>query len=100
ALPAATPEEAESVKGRILVNHGAADSFVPEQAVRAFREPLQKAGVPLTIKSYPGAKHGFTVPGAEEKGLEGLAYDRKADEQSWQAMRDLFEETLGKNAAN
>ncbi len=90
ALPAATPAEAKAVKGRILVAHGAADGFVPDAAVEAFKKPLTEAKVPLTVTAYPGAKHGFTVPGAEKKGLDGLAYQKEADEKSWQAMKELF----------
>ena len=82
------------MKGRILVAHGAADGFVPQPAVEAFKQPLIEAKVPLTVTEYPGAKHGFTVPGAEKKGLDGLAYQKEADEKSWQAMKELFDEVF------
>lgn len=95
ALPAATPQEAKAVKGQILINHGAADSFIPREAVDAFKQPLIEAGTPWTFVSYSGAKHGFTVRGAEKKGLEGLAYDARADRQSWRAMRQLFSDVFG-----
>jgi dienelactone hydrolase len=90
ALPAASPQEAKAIKSELLINHGAADSFIPREAVDAFKKPLDGAGKPWTFVSYAGAKHGFTVPDADKKGLEGLAYNRRADEQSWAGMLLLF----------
>src|SRR5690606_495563 len=97
ALPAASPEDAKKIKARLLICHGAADSFIPRQAIDAFKEPLNQANVPWTFMSFSGAKHGFTVPDADEKGLEGLAYDARADRESWRAMRGLLQEVFGEN---
>ena len=50
--------------------------------------------------SYPGARHSFTVPEADATAkkfnLDGLRYNKEADEKSWADMRKLFKETLGK----
>ena len=45
---------------------------------------------------YGGAKHSFTVPGADEKGIEGIAYDKAADRRSWRQMRQFLSEHLGR----
>jgi len=96
ALPAATPQEARQIKGSILVNHGADDSFIPAAAIAAFRQPLDEAKVPYELASYPGARHSFTVRDAGRHGLDGMKYDAAADEQSWQKMKDLLSSKLGR----
>jgi len=46
------------------------------------------------VISYPGARHSFTNPDAGKAGMEALAYDAKADHQSWAAMLKLFRTVL------
>lgn len=96
ALPAATEAEAKGIKPAILVLTGGDDSFIPAAAIKAFRDALDKGGVKYEFHSYPGVRHSFTVPGADKHGIDGLKYDKKADEDSWQRMRKLFAEKLGK----
>jgi dienelactone hydrolase len=96
ALPAATAEEAKQIKPDLLVCHGADDSFVSAEAVAAFKKPLEAAGAELKFVAYPGAKHSFTVPSADSHGIEGLKYNKAADEGSWQEMRAMFARQLGK----
>ena len=96
ALPAATPEEAQQIKVELQINHGADDPMIKEEAITAFKKPLDDANVQYTFISYPGAVHSFTVPTANEVGVEGLAYNKEADEKSWQAMKDLFKQQFSK----
>lgn len=44
---------------------------------------------------YAGARHGFTNSAADKFGIDGLKYDKKADERSWQHMKDFFAEIFG-----
>jgi dienelactone hydrolase len=77
------------VKARILVAHGAADPMVPAETVATFMQDMMKAGTNLTFISYRGVTHGFTNPGATEKGNKynlPLAYDADADKDSWNAL--------------
>jgi dienelactone hydrolase len=94
ALPAATPEEAKQIKAELQINHGADDPMINAEAVAAFKKPLEEAKVKFEVINYPGAVHSFTVPTADEVGIEGIKYNKEADEKSWQAMQDLFERTL------
>ena len=48
------------------------------------------------IASFPGVVHSFTVPEADKGGNKNMKYDKAADEKSWQMMKDLFKDTLGK----
>ena len=84
------------IKARILVNHGADDSFVSQESIDKFKAALDKASVRYQFESYPGAVHSFTVKEADKHEIKGMAYNEAADKKSWQAMLDLFKETLGK----
>jgi dienelactone hydrolase len=96
ALPTPTPEEAKAIKARLLICNGADDTFIPEKAITAFKDALDKAGVKYEFVNFPGAVHSFTVPDADKVGNKGMAYNKSADEKSWQMMRALFKETLGR----
>lgn len=94
ALPTPTLEEAKQIKGEVLVNHGADDPFIPEDAVAAFRKVMDEANVKYDFIAYPGVRHSFTVPSADAVGSEGMKYDEQADKQSWEKMKMLFSRTL------
>jgi dienelactone hydrolase len=96
ALPTPSADEAKSVKARVLVCHGGADTFIPEEAIKAFRAALDQAGTQYEFVSYPGVVHSFTVPGADARNLNGMKYDKHADEDSWKRMTQLFAEQFGK----
>lgn len=96
ALPTPTAADAKAIKAKILVCHGAADKFIPEKAISDFKAGLKTAEVPLDFVAYDGVVHSFTAPEADKVGNPGMKYDKKADEDSWKRMKDLFKETLGK----
>lgn len=94
AVRKATPG---SVKARVLVCHGAADVLVPEADLAAFQEEMTAAGADYRVIAYDGAKHGFTNPGATERGEKyglPLAYDAAVDARSWADMQAFFEQSL------
>ena len=95
ALPTPKENEAKAIKGELLVNHGYADPFVTQAAVQAFEEALAGSNAKWTVVQYANAKHSFTVKGIDSKKVEGLAYDARAERQSWRAMRGLFTEVFG-----
>lgn len=90
-----TEEQAKAVKAKIMYCHGSADSFIPEVEVQKLRAAWDKGNVDYRFIYYGGAKHSFTVPDAEKKGVDGLKYDANADRRSWQAMQSLFREVFG-----
>ena len=96
ALPVPGPGEAKNIKARILVSTGEADKGIPPAAVAAFKKAMDAAGVKYQVVSYPGVVHSFTVPDADKVGNANMKYDKAADEKSWQMMKDLFQDTLGK----
>ena len=96
ALPTPSESEAKAIKPRIAVFHGAADKFISEESIAAFRGALDKAGVKYTFESYPGVVHSFTAPAADKVGNAMMKYDKAADEKSWAGMKELYKATLGK----
>ena len=91
-LATQSPAEPGKTKGKVLVCHGAEDPFVPPDVVNAFAEEMTKAGVDWQLISYGGTVHSFTNPTAATVGNPGIAYNKSADERSWQAMRNFFSE--------
>jgi dienelactone hydrolase len=96
ALPKLKSEEAEKIKAKVLVCHGADDKFIPAQAIADFKKAMTDGHVALDFKEYPGAVHSFTVKAADSHKIDGMKYDKDADEKSWAAMTKLFEGTLKK----
>ncbi len=92
ALPLPQGDEARKIKGRVLIEHGNSDAFIPLERVDAFRAALNEAGVAYTFNGHNGARHAFTNPDAGSFGIENLKYDKAADEASWKSMQALFGE--------
>lgn len=81
----------------ILICHGLADSFVPAQDVAAFRKQLDKVKAHYVFDAYPGATHAFTNPASDENGKKfhmPIAYNKEADEKSWNDMKNFFSTEL------
>jgi dienelactone hydrolase len=96
ALTTADPADAKNIRAKILVLHGADDPFVKQDDVKGFMDEMRAAGVDWQLVQYSGAVHSFTDPRAGNDNSKGAAYNANADRRSWRAMRDFFEETLGK----
>ena len=94
-----TPAELGKIKARIAVFTGADDPFVPASQVEAFKQEMDQAGVDYKLVSYPGAKHSFTNPDADDYGKKfnmPLAYDANADKDSWAQTGVFLKEIFGK----
>lgn len=87
-----TPAEAGKTTAKILVCHGAEDPFIPAEQFSGFTEEMTKAGADWQLISYGGTVHSFTNPNAASVGNPGIAYNKSADERSWLAMRNFFDE--------
>ncbi|HYG66429.1 MAG TPA: dienelactone hydrolase family protein [Anaeromyxobacteraceae bacterium] len=94
--PWGAPARPGKVKPAILVQTGGADAHVPPEAVRAFEKEMQEAGAQAKVITYPGAKHAFTNPDADKVGSENLAYDPKADRESFDAARAFLKQVFGR----
>jgi dienelactone hydrolase len=90
------PEDAKSVKAKVLVCHGADDPFVKPEQVAAFEAEMRAAHVDWQLVLFGGAVHSFSNPAAGDDPSKGAAYDAAADRRSWAAMRALFEEAFAR----
>ena len=82
------------VKAKVLVCHGEADEFISKEAIEQFKSEMDTAGADYEFISYQGAFHGFSNPAADERGRKfniPLAYNENADRNSWNSMKNLFE---------
>jgi len=84
-------------KAQVRFYLGAADPFVKPEQMVAFNKEMKSAGVKYKVVMYKGAKHSFTNPAADGIGKKykmPLAYDKKADHESWkdmiQFLKDVF----------
>jgi dienelactone hydrolase len=96
SLNTPTPADAKNIKGKVLVLHGADDPYVKQEDVKAFMDEMRAGGVDWQLVQYSGAVHSFTDPRAGNDNSKGAAYNELADRRSWQAMKNFFEEVLGK----
>jgi dienelactone hydrolase len=94
SLPPADEAQQKNIRAHILVAHGDADSFVPAERITAFKAALNAAGADWEMDIYGGARHAFTVPDAERKGIDNLKYDPRADRRSWQRLLGFLDEVL------
>lgn len=94
ALPVPTSEQVAGLKAKLLVCHGALDSFIPQDVITKFRAALDAGKARYKFIAHEGAYHSFTVPDADKAGVKGLAYNKKADEESWAEMKALFREVF------
>ena len=93
SLGARVPAKPGEVKAQILVCNGAADKFVTKEAILAFKSEMDQAGAAYQFISYEGALHGFSNPDATANGEKfdlPIAYQKEADEASWQELRTLL----------
>jgi dienelactone hydrolase len=95
SLGTASPAMPGVVKAKVLVLNGADDPFVKPEHIIRFKQEMKAAGVSYRFINYPGVKHSFTNRDADSFGERfglPLAYSPEADERSWQAMQDFFDE--------
>lgn len=95
SLPIDSVSNPKQVKVKLLVCNGADDKFVPAEQIDAFKKAMVDAGINFKFVNYPGAIHSFTNPAADSVGKKfnlPLAYNKQADEGSWNDMKEFFKE--------
>lgn len=82
-----------SIKSKIRVFTGEADPIVPTEQVEAFKTEMDNAKADWQLVSYPGVKHTFTNPEADNYATKfglPLKYDAHADHSSWAHTLDFL----------
>lgn len=93
-LAAADGMEAQvgKVPAEILVLHGADDPYEPDEEVAKFMQEMKNSKARWQMDFYGGAVHSFTQKEAGDDNAKGAAYNARADQRSWEAMRLFFNE--------
>lgn len=86
------PQDANSIKSKVLVLHGAIDRYVPEEDIVAFKKEMEDAKIDYVLTQYSGAVHSFTIEHEGTDISDGSAYNENADKRSWEAMKNFFSE--------
>ena len=85
-LPQEAPENAKPT-AEIIVFHGGADPFVPQEQLDAFKKIMENTNSSYELVVYPGVQHSFTNPDADKYGKKfdlPLVYNEDADKKSWE----------------
>ena len=91
-LGTGAPASAEDIRTPILVQTGAADPVVPDDALIAFENEMRAASAPdWRVISYSGAMHAFMQPDAQAPD-HGAQYEPRSAARAWRAMQDFFGE--------
>jgi dienelactone hydrolase len=96
-LGTATPAQPGAIKARIISFSGDADPTIGPDKVAAFKKEMEHAGANFRVVTYPGAKHAFTNPDADVMGKKfnlPIAYDAKADKDSWEQAKVFLREVF------
>jgi dienelactone hydrolase len=88
------PADAANIRAKVLVCVGTEDPLISAAERRAFEDEMRAGGVDWRMNLYGRTEHSFTNPTSDQAGRPGVRYDQLADERSWRAMLDLFDEVL------
>lgn len=91
-LDTPNPTDANNIKGKVLVLHGASDPLVPKEQLPAFEAEMDAANVDWQLLSYGGAFHSFTDPHANTPGV--LMYNPTVSKRAFTAMHNLLDEVF------
>lgn len=94
-----TPAAKDKVKAYLLVCNGADDPFIKQEQIDGFKAEMDLAEVDYEFINFPGTKHSFTNPGADSLGKKfnlPLEYNEKADKESWEKMKTVFQKLFEK----
>ncbi|MCK8524085.1 dienelactone hydrolase family protein [Aquimarina sp. D1M17] len=87
----------DKLKAKILVCNGADDPFVSVESVNAFKGALDSLKADYKYIAYENTTHSFTSKAADSLGKKfnlPLAYNKDADEKSWNALQELLKEAF------
>lgn len=88
-----TPEnqDYEQVQAPVRILHGSEDPVAPLEQVSDLAEAMSAANVEYQIELYGGARHSFTVWGAQGDSSQ---YNASADLSSWETLMEFLEKQL------
>jgi dienelactone hydrolase len=81
---------------KIMICAGQKDPLIPPEARERFLKLMADANADCQFITYARAGHSFTDKTVAQFNMPNFEYHADTDRRSWAAMRDLFDETLGK----
>ncbi len=91
-LSSPTPEDAKNIRAHVLALQGADDPVVNQDEIQKFIKEMRGGKVDWQLVEYGSAVHGFTNPANGNDPKKGAAYNQKAAERAWVAMKDWLDE--------
>ncbi|MFI9486032.1 dienelactone hydrolase family protein [Promicromonospora sp. NPDC052451] len=86
----------------VVASFGDRDTVVDVAEVAKLRAGLERAGVPVDLKVYPGATHSFLAQYTGALGMlmrvQGMSHDPEASADAWARTLGFFDEHLGARA--
>jgi dienelactone hydrolase len=83
-----------AIKSKVLILHGADDPYVSEQDIKKFQQEMRDGKTDWQMIYYSNSVHAFTDPSAGDDNSKGTAYNKLADERSWNAMLEFLNEII------
>ena len=93
-LNAGLPDDAQRLRARVLICHGAEDPLVKQEQIEAVQKELRASGCDWEFTLFGNALHGFTNPKVSDYKMPGLGYNESADKRSWQLMTAWFSQAF------
>lgn len=93
-LPSTRDEDAANIEGKVLVCNATMDPYVPLDTRLAFERAMDAALVDWRMILYGATEHAFTLVDADKIDMPHISYHPTNAARSWQAMLDLFAETI------
>ena len=99
SLAVVKPDQPTPIKAAVRVYNGADDKFSTPEQIVAIKKEMADQNVNFKFVNYPGAVHSFTNIEATEIGKKfkmPVAYNAKADKESWADMKQFLKEIFVK----
>lgn len=99
SLAVVKPEKPTPIKAAVRVYNGAADKFIPAEAIEELKKEMADQKVDFKFVNYPGAVHAFSNPEADANARKfnmPIAYNEAADKASWDDMKGFLKNIFRK----
>jgi dienelactone hydrolase len=87
------PSLAKNIRAKVLVLHGADDTFESPEQIAGFQKEMRDANVDWQFLEFGGAVHCFAIPTADGS-VPGCKYDERAAKRGEKQMHLFFDEAF------
>lgn len=83
-----------TIDASVQAHHGDEDVYTTSADADAFLVEMRRRNGDWMFSRYAHAQHAFTLPGVENWGIPGAAFNPIASNRSWSAMEAFLAEKL------